>query len=199
MNREQFLRDYWAYYLMLEEKFIHTLNYVALSADNAMAYSNEYAGLIQMIGSELDSFFKVFCSSSAAERITQYYRAVIEDYPDILNQEVQILMNGMVIKPFYSWNNDQPGQSLFWWHAFTNIKHGRVANIKDGCQRNVLYVLAALFLLEMKYLQNITVNTDERDIPDKQSDLFRILGWNFCYSSCSGFYAKKLVDFEERE
>lgn len=30
MNREDFLRDCWAYYMMLEEKFINTLDFVAL-------------------------------------------------------------------------------------------------------------------------------------------------------------------------
>ena len=57
MNREEFLRDCWAYYKMLEDKFIHTLNYVALSKENELTFSNEYAGLIQLMGSELDSFF----------------------------------------------------------------------------------------------------------------------------------------------
>ena len=61
MNREDFLRDCWAYYMMLEEKFINTLDFVALSTDNEAAYSNEYAGLIQMIGAEMDSFFKEYC------------------------------------------------------------------------------------------------------------------------------------------
>ena len=48
MDRETFMRDYWAYYLMLEEKFIHTTNYVTLSTDNDNAYSNEYAALMQI-------------------------------------------------------------------------------------------------------------------------------------------------------
>ena len=57
MTREEFLRDYWAYYLMLEKKFVHTLNYVSLHTDNESVFSNEYAALIQMIGAEMDSFF----------------------------------------------------------------------------------------------------------------------------------------------
>ena len=61
MDREAFLRDYWAYYIMLEDKFIHTLNYVELSEDNFNTHSNEYAALMQMIGGELDSFFKIYC------------------------------------------------------------------------------------------------------------------------------------------
>ena len=42
MDRETFMRDYWAYYLMLEDKFIDTTNYVTLAEDNYGTYSNEY-------------------------------------------------------------------------------------------------------------------------------------------------------------
>lgn len=41
MTREEFLNNYWAYYLMLEDRFVHTLNYVELSQDNEDVYSNE--------------------------------------------------------------------------------------------------------------------------------------------------------------
>ena len=75
MDREKFLRDYWAYYLMLEEKFIHTLNYVELAKENFGTYSNEYAALMQMIGAELDSFFKEYCGFASGEfkKINDYY------------------------------------------------------------------------------------------------------------------------------
>ena len=69
MQREEFLRNYWAYYLLLEEKFIHTLNYVELAKENFGTYSNEYAALIQMIGAELDSFFKVYCASELSNHM----------------------------------------------------------------------------------------------------------------------------------
>ena len=59
MTREEFLNNYWAYYLMLEDRFVHTLNYVELSQDNEDVYSNEYAAIIHIIGAEIDSFFKV--------------------------------------------------------------------------------------------------------------------------------------------
>ena len=77
MNREEFLRDCWAYYMMLEEKFIHTLDFVALSTDNEAAYSNEYAGLIQMIGAEMDSFFQRIlwlCSNRQQEHFSLSFR-----------------------------------------------------------------------------------------------------------------------------
>ena len=129
MNREEFLRDCWAYYMMLEEKFINTLDFVALSTDNEAAYSNEYAGLIQMIGAEMDSFFKEYCGFAPTDNknISHYYPAVTASFPDVTNQEVHIRMADMTIKPFDGWNGQQPKQSLFWWEAFDNIKIGRAS------------------------------------------------------------------------
>ena len=40
MTRDQFIREYWNYYLMLEKKFITTTLYVALSEDNFNTFSN---------------------------------------------------------------------------------------------------------------------------------------------------------------
>ena len=59
MTRQEFLKDYWQYYLMLEKQFVNTLQYVDLDNNNFTTFSNQYANLLQAIGSELDSFFKV--------------------------------------------------------------------------------------------------------------------------------------------
>lgn len=56
MTRKEFLQHYWCYYLVLEEKFKNTLNYVELNWQNAATFSNEYALLLQSIGAELDNF-----------------------------------------------------------------------------------------------------------------------------------------------
>lgn len=69
MNRQEFLNDYWGYYLMLEKKLINTFNYVELSTSNYSTFSNEYASLIQSIGAELDSFFKLYCSFNFNDKV----------------------------------------------------------------------------------------------------------------------------------
>ena len=122
MTREEFLNNYWAYYLMLEDRFVHTLNYVELSQDNEDVYSNEYAALIQMIGAEIDSFFKVCCGFNASDikNITDYYHSITTNYPGILTQEVSVRAANMTFKPFDGWNGTQAKQSLFWWLAFDN-------------------------------------------------------------------------------
>lgn len=196
MNREQFLRDYWAYYLMLEEKFVETLNYVALSKDNENTYSNEYAALLQMIGAELDSFFKVYCKFGASEikNISDYYQFVTTDYPEILTQEIRVRSADLTFRPFEGWNGIQAKQSLFWWLAFDNIKHSRTTNRKDANQKNTVYALSALFLLEMKYLSKITAQNNEMDIPDKKSQLFSLSDWKFNFIGGSDLVLQTIDD-----
>ena len=58
LTYDELSRNYWRYYLLLEDKFLQTLHYVELTEDNFFTYSIEYAYLIQSIGSELDSFFQ---------------------------------------------------------------------------------------------------------------------------------------------
>lgn len=43
MDRATFMNKYWRYYLLLEKKFIDTLNYVELAEENFSTYSVEYA------------------------------------------------------------------------------------------------------------------------------------------------------------
>ena len=40
MTRKEFLQHYWRYYLVLEEKFKNTLNYIELDWQNAGTFSN---------------------------------------------------------------------------------------------------------------------------------------------------------------
>lgn len=194
MTREEFLNNYWAYYLMLEDRFVHTLNYVELSKANQKVYSNEYAALIQMIGAEIDSFFKVYCGFNASDikNITDYYHSITTTYPGILTQEVSVRVANMTFKPFDGWNGTKPGQSLFWWSAFDKIKHSRTANKKKASQKNALYALAALFLLEMKYLSDITAATQEPDIPSNPTKLFELNNWTYRYLSGSDMYYQLL-------
>ena len=197
MTRQKFLNDYWAYYLMLEERFVHTLNYVELSEYNKNVYSNEYAGLLQLIGSELDAFFKVYCGFSPDDHknIAHYCTSVLTTYPRILDQEISIPQAEISVKPFEGWNPQEAKQSLAWWCAFDNIKHSRTANKKDASQHNVLLALSALFLLEMKYLNIITEHRDEPDSPDNLSKLFSLKDWIYRYHSGQNLYTKTLVTY----
>ncbi|MBR2734431.1 MAG: hypothetical protein IKD80_09375 [Selenomonadaceae bacterium] len=160
---------------MLEEKFMQTINYVELSEKNFPTYSIEYAYLLQTIGSELDTFFKVYCDFTLEESKTMkdYHPHVLGKYPEIVNQTIAVAEFSLTLTPFKDWNT----QPLKWWKAYNSVKHNRYGNLSLACLENVVNALSALFLLELKYLKEIAERDDDFDRPDKESNLFTLPGW----------------------
>ena len=196
MNRSELMRNYWHYYRNLENKLIATSSYVEIHRDNFAAFSNEYALLLQSTGAELDNFFKVFCGFNLTDRksIKNYARHILSSDPDVVNQIVTIPDRGIDLQPFSGWNTRTPAQSLNWWISFVEVKHNRAGNIKKANQENVLNMMAALFLLEMKYLGSIAARDSsgkltEPDVPEDQSKLFDLKGWNFRYIPLGSVFA----------
>lgn len=185
MTRDQFIREYWNYYLMLEKKFITTTLYVALSEDNFNTFSNEYVSQLQLIGSELDVLFKQYCGFDLDEikNISHYASSILSSYPEIRQQEIEVIGADMVIQPYKDWDSNRAKQSLTWWTAFDEIKHNRIGKTANASLKNVLNILGALFLIEMKFLKNISAENNEPDIPNEESVLFTLRGWEFKYMS----------------
>lgn len=185
MNREEFLQNYWNYYLILEKKFINSTNYVAVNVDNYNTYSFEFVNLILLIGSELDVTMKLLSNIPQTERanIQNYADYIITNYPDIVSREVKIQGIELPRKPFDGWNQMQPSDTLMGWNAYNNVKHGRVANIKDAKLESVLNLLACLYITENYLLKIITDDLNEMDIPDEDSKFFSLLNWHRRYIS----------------
>lgn len=68
MTRKELSQNHWKYYLMLEKRFVESLEFVELHRDNFNTFSNGYALLIQVIGAELDTVFKEYCGFNTTER-----------------------------------------------------------------------------------------------------------------------------------
>lgn len=179
MTRKELNQKHWRYYLMLEKRFIESMEYVELHQDNYNTFSNGYALLLQAIGAELDTVFKEFCGFNTSDRktIADYAQYILTNKPDIINQKIVLQEYDIVIQPFQNWNVSQPAQTLQWWNAFTDIKHNRYDQLKLAKQENVLNILGALYLIEMMYLKKITENTSEVDIFDESSKLFTMKNW----------------------
>lgn len=179
MNREELHQKHWRYYLMLEKRFIESIEYVELHVDNYNTFSNGYALLIQVIGAELDTIFKEFCGFNTSDRknIADYAQYILTSNPDIITRKVVLQEYDIVIQPFQNWDINKPAQTLEWWNAFTEIKHNRYEQLKQAKQENVLNILSALYLLEMMYLKKITENTSEFDVFDESSKLFTLKNW----------------------
>jgi len=185
MTRKEFIQNHWTYYLMLEKKFINTTMYVEISTHNYSTFSHEYASLLQIIGAELDSFFKVYCGYNAEDEknIADYAKYIFNEYPDIKNQEIEVIGKDITVQPFKKWDKTKAKKSLTWWNSFDKIKHNRVGNKAHASLKNVLNILSALFLLEMKYLSKISSEQNVPDIPDEESSIFKLKDWSFKYVS----------------
>lgn len=179
MKRKDFIKDYWRYYLMLEQRFCETTRYVELTEDNYQTYSLEYVNELQSIGSEIDVLMKILCGFGQNERknISDYCPKILEKYPDIIEREVNVETLDDPVIPFKGWDKKEAAKSLDWWTAYNDIKHGRVLNIRNASLKNVLDSLAALYILEMYYLKEIAKQNEELDIPNKDSEIFSLLRW----------------------
>ena len=155
------------------------------------AYSLEKVpAFCQSIGAELDNFFKVYCGFAAEDRknMNDYCTFVLNDYSDIVNQKVLIPERDMEFQTYQGWNTANPAQSLTFWNGFCKIKHSRYANIQMANQKNVLYALSALYLLEMKYLSKIATS-NEPDVPNKKSELFELDNWTYHFTPMGEMFA----------
>ena len=85
MNRKELSQNHWKYYLMLEKRFVESIEFIELHEDNFDAFSNGYALLIQAIGAELDTVFKEFCGFNTTDRktIADYAQHILTNTPDI--------------------------------------------------------------------------------------------------------------------
>lgn len=181
MNRRELTQRHWGYYLVLEKKFVDSIEYVELHEDNYNTFSNGYALLIQVVGAELDILFKEYCGFNTSDRkktITDYASFILQNSPDIVNQKISLQQYDIEIQPFKGWDASQAGQTLPWWSAFTNIKHNRYDKLKQAKQENALNILGALFLIEMMYLKKITDGTSDIDVFDQSSNLFSLRNWS---------------------
>ena len=91
--------------------------------------------------------------------------------------------------PFEKWNIDSPAKSLTWWQAYDDVKHNRSENFVEANQENVLNILGALYLLEMKMFVKVKgfnpiTKMEDIPIPSEESKLFGFPTWdNYFFSA----------------
>ena len=191
-----FIRDYWNYYLELENEVISTKKYVEFSSDNYNVYSVEYLKLFQTICSEFETVGKLIAIKNNPNimiknntniyiwgyEIQKYFHGI---------ESKSVCLNGPCyeIVPFANWKykiNDKGNivladgaKNLPWWKDHNDVKHGRMLsdsqslNYKKANLKNVIYSLCALFVLERLYLANLGINGNDTRII--QSRLFKLL------------------------
>jgi len=145
------LRPWW-YFLSIEKQFVETLNFVDLDPKNVATFSNEFAKLLLLIGSEVDVIAKMICAGlpggATAKSITHYCRVLTTEFPGIETIEIEVERYPGPIVPWSGWKQNA---SPSWWKAHTDVKHHRDKAFGEANQGNVLYAICGLFALLLYY------------------------------------------------
>ncbi len=197
MNREDFCKHHWEYYMVLEKDFLEIERYVsfelgdnflytthaanATEKGNSECYSNEFIKQYQAICSEIDVILKSICkeinASSTADNRAHYTNEVLSVWTSITNQKVK--MHGIELQPFINWailsgNNIQ---SPDWWTPYNKVKHQRLSNYKQANLKNTINALAGLYILEQYFVKFIGDRDNDIDVPNDVSKMFEMVNY----------------------
>ena len=145
MTREK-LNGIWNYYLSLEKDMSDTSRYVE-PAGQENVYSFEFAKILILTCTEVESVFKILCSkiepNAAASDISIYKGIILKKYPNITRAETNIDRLNKIIIPFRDWGSSK----LCWWEAYQEVKHNRGNFFDKATYLNAVTALAALYIL----------------------------------------------------
>ncbi len=117
----------WFYFLSIEKDFAATTDFVEVSPQNGGTYSNEFAKLLLLIGSEIDVVAKLVCRDVEPKRnvknIDDYRQVLTSQFKDIHTVEVRIPRYTRSEQPWLEWGQEK---SPFWWKAYNEVVSRRV-------------------------------------------------------------------------
>lgn len=192
---------FWPIYKKLEEEFKELSYYIAIDTRQLKTYSIKIADLILRTVAECENIASVICKNENIRfrdrndhiRKSVNFNEYIEELNKVfkLNMKlVSVIYNNIdehkfdfKLTPFQKQSmkvNGKNKEIIPWYNAYNKIKHDRVKNYKQANLENLINSLAALFMLniyfknEMFYDEN---NYDYKAITSKihnYSDVFRI-------------------------
>lgn len=169
-------------FLLLEKELVEALDYVELNINNYATTSVVFSKLLLSIGAEIDNVFRECSGLSGRSDIAHYYNFIINKYPAIINQQVQVKDTTLILKPYDAWNGSQPAQTLNFWQKYNELKHDRVLNAQNASLENVLNALAGLFVITMYRFDDIYVTQSDTftNMPngELESKLFVLSAWD---------------------
>lgn len=166
MDRDEFLKVYWKQYQLMERDLIQTDDYVSIDKDNYDTFSNQYMKLLLVICSEMDSIAEVLCrmqQDKAPFGIMHKLEALVKEHPNLNRHKVNTRYPYGIknITPMIKFPDSTPD----WWQAYNDIKHRRMetndagrSNYTKANLKNVLYAMAALYILNRKLYDSLEDN-----------------------------------------
>ena len=196
-NSLEFVRQYWYFYVSLENDFLDTEQYVSMEEDNFSTYSIRYNRILQATCSEIDVIMKLvkdIYEASGPDNINNYYNIIASNCKNLISEKVEVKLRGLNLVPWERENGETPN----WWLKYQKIKHERTTINSDTNKpyykfanlKNVLNALAALYIAEMYLLAEVVVRDETSDDGNVffqcKSKIFELPRWNQCYQNCYG-------------
>lgn len=193
MDRKDFCKYHWDYYLVLEKDFLEMERYISFDLGennlyddeehtdfgNSLTFSNELVKQYQAICSEIDVVMKSICkelvNQTANDMQYGYTPTILNKWSNITEQKVNV--KDFVLQPFKNWS-ESPYKSPNWWTPYNRVKHERILNFKLANLKNVLNALAGLYVLELYLVKFIGDRDNTMDVPNDISKLFEIVNFN---------------------
>lgn len=196
-EHRKFSQRYWNYYLVLEKELKEIVEFVSLRKENLETSSNRITSLLLNVGAEFDFLCKQVCGFSPDSRknIADYAKTLLKQNKDLQKTEITVLDSELSISPFKNWDK-RHASDLFWWEAYTAVKHNRIDNATKGSLENLVNAMGALYYLEMYYIKKLADKEDNPeviDVPISRSEFFKIKGWVTRYM-CIGY--NTYIDYE---
>jgi len=143
---------YWDYFLSIESDLENCSRYVDICENNFETYSIEFAKIIMIAASEIDSVCKEFCKlidpTKKPDRIKKYADIILSKYPNIIEMEIVLPNYNISRRPFENWSNTS---SPNWWKNNTDIKHNRTEYFYKANLVNSIDSVGGLLILLLYY------------------------------------------------
>lgn len=198
-----FIKNYWNYYLSLESDLLSTKRFLEIDEINSRSYSIEYIKQYQNICSEIDVVLKQYCKeldvAFKGEKINHYCECINNNKNSILNEQV-LFNKSTILVPWKDWTAEVKftkdnkkiieSNNPIWWRIYGKIKHNRTTINKElsipyyklANQENVYNALAGLFVIEMNYYKTLALKEGYDDcFPEIESRIFEMKNWTRKY------------------
>jgi len=154
---QQEIQNYWQYCLSIERNLAKTTDFVEVCEANKDTYSFEYAKIIMLACSEVETLCKLLCNeiqpdcgfTDSARKdldMRNYASVIFPEYPSLINFEVWHKKMHCAIVPFAKCKDKGPPT---WWESYQKVKHCRHAEYHLSTQATAFEALAALIALNI--------------------------------------------------
>lgn len=185
---------YWPVYKRLESELISMTSYIKFDDDQTEVYSDKFLEILIRTSIEIEAISKDLYLKYGGDEIDpeaeMYFDTVCLDYLEKkfnLSKKC-VMINGISVSFIKDENinltplkkaNKRSTSGAKWKQAYQAVKHNRSKNYKLGNMKNCISAMAALYLLNLYYKDEVVQFVDQKEVNSfdqtQGSDIFCIM------------------------